>query len=52
MNRRSRPYSGYFSKSGTTGNIVIEAAVPPSQLAPADATHEEPTSASEAVRVG
>src|SRR6266542_876815 len=52
VKRRSRPNSGYFSKSGTTGNIVMDAAAPLSQLAPADATHDAPISASEAVRVG
>src|SRR5512146_1996841 len=50
--RRSRPVSGYFWKSGTTGNIVMDAAVPLSQFAPADATQEAPSSAIDAVWVG
>src|SRR5487761_2766240 len=48
----SRPYSGYFSKFGTIGKTVMEAAVPVTGLEPAEATHAAPISAMDAACVG
>src|SRR6056297_1102682 len=47
-----RPVSGYASKSGMIGYIVIDTAVPLSALAPAEAIHAAPIFAMDAFRTG